>query len=138
MNKYNQQQQQTLTTIKKKIIDNNREKNDENIDNIKEVRVYKWKAPKKQNTSAASFPTEPSKYATDSFAKAGTGESILDSLPNDVLQDVILKYWHNNHEYKYSGQQSNETAGNNDEAMQEYREHENAATYDENYTTTYE
>ena len=31
---------------------------------------------------------------------------VLDRLPNDALQDVLLKYWHNNHEYKFSKQDS--------------------------------
>ena len=68
-----------------------------------------------------------SEFAEDSFAKAGTGESVLDRLPNDVLQDVLLKYWHNNHEYKFSrskiqeaNKDINNTYSENDGSTQSY------------------
>ena len=87
---------------------------------IQQVRVLRWKPPpsastyvkNKSNLKAPFFPQrerenegrnrvlDESEVEEDSFAKAGTGESVLDSLPNNVLQDVLLQYWHENHEPK--------------------------------------
>ena len=110
-----------MTPVTKRILNNNRNKNDENIDSIQEVRVYKWKEPPIPESNESDL----SEFAEDSFAKAGTGESVLDRLPNDVLQDVLLKYWHNNHEYKYSrdrvqqlNQNANETYSEHDDSTQ--------------------
>ena len=121
-------------------MNNNKEKNDENIDNIKEVRVYKWKAPPQKKISSRSNLMKSSQYAEDSFANAGTGESILDSLPNDVLQDVLLKYWHNNHEYNYSQQEQQEEVEPTvvGAILEKEEEQYEYAAYDENDTTTYE
>ena len=144
------QQQQALTPVTKRILNNNRNKNDENIDSIQEVRVYKWKEPPIPDTNTLDL----SEFAEDSFAKAGTGESVLDRLPNDVLQDVLLKYWHNNHEYKFSrskiqeaNKDINNTCSENDGSTQSYEskyeegnndhEYHDENNYNYNYSTEY-
>jgi hypothetical protein len=76
---------------------------------IKEVTVLRWKPPPKQEKHVRLVENDAKGLGSklnfegvsdESFQKAGTGKSVLDSLPNDVLQDVLLQYWHANHESK--------------------------------------
>ena len=76
---------------------------------IKEVTVLRCKPPPKQEKHVSLVENDAKGLGSklnfegvsdESFQKAGTGKSVLDSLPNDVLQDVLLQYWHANHESK--------------------------------------